>query len=99
MPLTSMLNVTSICGTPRRAADEDHFVDLLGIELGILQRVEHRLAAFLDEMIDELLELAARDGLLEMLGAVLRGGDEGEIDGRLHSTGELDLGLFSGFFQ
>ncbi len=72
---------------------------MLGGELGVGQGVDDRLAASLDERTDELLQLASRDGDLEMLGTVLIGGDEGQIDGGLHRAGEFDLGLFGGFLQ
>ena len=64
-----------------------------------MQGVEHRLAALLDQRLNELLELAAGDRDLHVLRAALVGGDERQIDGRFHRGGKLDLGLLGGFLQ
>ena len=49
-------------GNAGRTADENHFVDFAGLQLGVLEGLQHRPTATLDQVIDQLLELAARDG-------------------------------------
>ncbi len=48
---------------------------------------------------DQLLELRPRQRNLQVLGTVLVGGDERQIDGRFHRAGKFDLGLLGGFLQ
>ena len=45
----------------RRAADENDLVDVLRVEAGVLERLLHRLERALDQVVDELLELGARE--------------------------------------
>ena len=54
--------------------------------------VEGSLAG-LDEVGGELLELGPRELHVEVLGALVGGGDEGEVDRRLLDGRQLDLGL------
>jgi len=49
-------------------------------ELGVLHRLQDRLAAALHEVIDQLLELAAADRHCQMLGHTVGDRDEGQID-------------------
>src|SRR5439155_240857 len=45
----------------RLTADEDDLVDLVRAHLGVLEALAHRRRRLLDEVADELLELAARE--------------------------------------
>ena len=60
----------------RRAADENDLVDVLRLEAGVLERLLHRLERALDQVVHELLELGARERVVEVLRAALVGGDE-----------------------
>jgi hypothetical protein len=83
----------------RRAADEDHLVDLVGAEPGVLERHLHRRDRALHEVVDELLELGARELDVEVLGARLVGRDEGQVDvGRLGRR-QLHLRLLRGLLE
>ena len=68
------------------AADEHDLVDVLGLEPGVLEGLADRAHRALQEIVDDLLEL--RPGQLQ--GQVLRaggvGGDEGQVDLRLHAS-------------
>ena len=70
-----------------------------GFELGVLERVDHRLAALLGQRGDQLLELAAGDRHLQVLGSALVGGDERQVHGGFHGGRKLDLGLLGGFLE
>ena len=43
---------------PGRAADQDHLVDVRRLQLGVLQRLQDRALAALEEAVGQLLELA-----------------------------------------
>src|SRR5205823_48152 len=81
------------------AADQDHLVDLGGLDAGILQRVAARLDRLLDQIVDQLFELGARQLDVEVYGPVLLGGDERQVDVGLHRGGQLDFRLFRRLFQ
>ena len=83
----------------RHAADEHHFLDLGGLQPGILQRVGAGADGLLDEIVHQALELGARELHGEMLRAGLVGGDEGQVDLGLRRRGELDLRLLRRLFQ
>ena len=53
----------------------------------------------LQQIVDELLELRARELQLQVLRPGLVGGDEREVDVGLHHGGELHLGLLRRFLQ
>jgi len=52
------------------------------LQLGIGHRLQHRAAALLDQMIDELLELGAAQRHLQVLGPAGVGRDERQVDVR-----------------
>ena len=82
-----------------RAADEEDFVYLRGLEAGVLERRAHRRLGPLEEVAGQVFELGARQLLLEVLRAVGVRGDERERYRGLLHRGELYLRLFSGFAQ
>ena len=86
-------------GHAGHAADQDHLVDLGGLEAGVLQRVLAGLDRLLDEVVDQALELGAGELHGEVLRPGLVGGDEGQVDLGLHRRGQLDLGLLGGLLQ
>jgi hypothetical protein len=49
-------------GHERRAADEDHGVELVGRDFGLLDNQFHGVGGPLDQIGGELLELLAADG-------------------------------------
>ena len=49
--------------------------------------------------LHHLLKAAAGEGALEVLGAGVVGGEEGQVDRVLHGGGEVDLGLLGGFLE
>ncbi len=77
----------------RGAADEHHFFDVVDGELGVADRVLERLDAALGEIGGQLFELRAGERVVEVLGPVLVGRDERQVDGGLHHRRQLDLGL------
>ena len=76
-----------------RAAHQHHLIHLGGREAGVLERLQHRTAAALDQVVDHLLELGPGEADVEVLGAVLIGGDERQVDVGLERSGQLALGL------
>jgi hypothetical protein len=64
---------------------------LWGFEKGLLAAVR--------QVLGQLLELGPGEGHLEVLGPVLVGRDEGQVDARLQPRGELDLGPLRRFSQ
>ena len=88
-----------IAGHPRRPADEDDVVDVGGLEAGVLDGGVERPAARVDQVGGQLVELGPRQFQVEVLRALGRGGDEGQVDlGVLH-RGQLDLGLLGGLLE
>src|SRR3989449_2004129 len=82
-----------------RAAYQDDFVDLLRVLLRVREALLRRLQRALEQVLAHLLELRAGEPLDEVLGARLVGGEEREIDLRLHRAGELDLRLLGRLLQ
>ena len=80
-------------GHPGHAADQDHLVDVAGLEARVLQRLLAGLDRLLDQVLDQLLQLGAADLHGQMLRARGIGRDERQIDLGLHRRGQLDLGL------
>ncbi len=83
----------------RRAADEHDLVDVRRLQPGIGKRLPDRRHRALQQVVDELLELRARQLHLQVLRPVLIGGDERQVDVGLHHGGELDLRLLRRFLQ
>ena len=84
---------------PRRAADQDDLVDRRRVDAGVRQRLLQRHHRPLEQIVDELFELGARQLDLQMLRSVLVGGDERQVDVRFHRRGQLDLGFLRRFLQ
>ena len=68
-------------------------IDLRPVDAGVLERLPRRADRALEQVGGDLLELRARELEVEMLRAVLRRGDEREIDLRRHRGRQLDLRL------
>ena len=64
----------------RHAADHDDLVDVGRLQLGVGQRLQHRAAALLDQVIDQLLELRARQRHLQVLRPRCVRRDERQVD-------------------
>src|SRR6267143_998324 len=86
-------------GHARRAAHQDDLVDLLGALLRVRQALLGRIQRALEEVLAHLLELRAGEPLDQVLGPGLIGGEEGQVDLRLHRAGELDLRLLRRLLQ
>ncbi len=86
-------------GHARLAADQDHFLDLAGLEARILQRGLARPDGLVDQLVDQGLQLGAAQLEIEMLraGGVRR--DVRQVDFGLGGGGQLDLGLLRRFLQ
>ena len=82
-----------------RAADEDHVVQVALLDAGVLEGLLERDAATLHQVGGHLLELGARQRLVEVQRAVGRGRDERQVDLGLLDLAEVDLGLLGGFLQ
>ena len=84
-------------GHTSHTTDHDDFVDVLVFDGGVLHALLAGGDGALDEVVNEAFELGAGEHHLDVLGTVLVGGDEGEVDFGLHGGGEFALGLFGGF--
>src|SRR6266540_1179913 len=84
---------------PRHPADEDDLVDLVRGDLRVLQALAYRPERLVDEVADELLELAARERDDEVLRSRLVGRDEREVHLGLLGRAELDLRLLRGLLE
>ena len=81
-------------GHAGHAADEHDVVDRRGaLLLGVVERLAHRRNRAVEQVGGQLVELGPRQAHVEVLGAAGVGGDERQVDLRLLSGGELDLGL------
>ena len=70
-----------------------------GFDAGVGQRLLHRLHRALQQIVDELLELRARQLHLQVLRTGLIRRDERQVDVGLEHRGELDLRLLRRFLQ
>ena len=71
----------------------------LALQARIFQRGDAGLVEPVEQIGAQRLELGPSQLDVEMLGAGLVGGDEGQVDVGLHHGGELHLGLLGGFLQ
>jgi hypothetical protein len=83
----------------RLAADEDDLVDVLGGQLGVLERGLAGLDRTIDQVLDQGLELGPGHLHVEVLGPVLVRRDVGQIDLGLLCGGQFDLGLLAGLLE
>jgi hypothetical protein len=64
----------------RHAADQDHVVDVAGLHAGVLERDAAGLDRALDQVLDQRLELGARELDVQVLRARGVGRDVGQVD-------------------
>jgi hypothetical protein len=83
----------------RHAADQHDLVDLRGRDAGILDRLLAGLNRFLNEIIDQRLELGAGEFHRQMFLTRSICRDEWQIDLRLRSRRQLDLRLLRSFLE
>ena len=83
----------------RHAADQDHLVDLVGLEVRVGERLANRLLGLLDEVGDEVLQLGAGQRDDQVLGPRGVGGDERQVDLGAGRAGQLDLRLLGGLLE
>lgn len=86
-------------GHTGRAADQNHVVDLGQLDAGVLDDVVERRLAALQEVRGELLELSARELLVQVQRALGGGRDVGQVDVRLGGRRQLDLRLLRGLAE
>jgi hypothetical protein len=67
-------------GHAGHAADQNHFVDVAGLQAGILESGLARLDGALDQILDQAFELGAGQLHRQVLGTRRIGGDEGQVD-------------------
>ena len=86
-------------GRAGHAADENHLVNPVGGEAGVLEGLPAWAVGPVNQIRYQLLKPAAAEGAEHVLGAGGVGGNEGKVDFRFHDAGKLDLGLLCGFTQ
>ena len=69
------------------------------LEAGVLDGAVHRVHDALEERVRELVELRPRERLIEVLGPVLVGRDERQVDVAGLRRAQLDLGLLGGLVE
>ena len=81
------------------ATNQDDLVDLAGRVASVLQRLLDRLAATIEQVTGDALELSTCQRVVEVLraGSVCR--DERQVDVGLRDGRQLDLGLLGSFLQ
>lgn len=83
-------------GHAGHTTDEDNFLDVLGLEVGILESLADGLNGALDKGIHHGLELSTGKLDVDVLGTGGISSDEGKVDVGLERRRKLDLGLLSG---
>ena len=81
------------------AADEDDLVDVALGHARVAQRLLNRLAAAIEQILGDALELRAGERVVQMLRAGGVSRDEGQVDVCLRGGGELHLRLLRRFLQ
>src|SRR5207249_578990 len=81
------------------STDEDHFLDVLRRDAGVLHRLSARPGRALDEIGDEGLELRPGEGEHEVLRPARVGRDERQVDLGLQRRRQLALGLLGSLLQ
>ena len=84
---------------PRHAAHQDDAIDPLGADAPVLERDAARLDGLLHQVVHQLLELAARHRLGQVLGPGRVRRDERQVHVGLGRRGELVLGALRRFLQ
>ena len=83
-------------GHTGHTTNQDDFLDVLGLQVGILESLADGLNGPGDERIDQVLELSTGHLGVDVLGTGGIGSDEGQVDVGLQGRRQLDLGLLSG---
>lgn len=86
-------------GHARHAANQQHLLHVRRRNTRILHTVQARLLCSVQQTLNEVLVLRARDGHEQVLGPRGVGCDEGKVDLGGSRRGELALGLLGGFAQ
>jgi len=81
------------------AADQQHLVDLLGLQARLLERVLAGPFRARHQLGHQILEVGARQGARKMTRPALVGGDERQVDRRLERRRELALGALGRLLQ
>ncbi|CAI08838.1 putative NAD-specific glutamate dehydrogenase encoded in antisense gene pair with dnaKJ [Aromatoleum aromaticum EbN1] len=84
---------------PALAADQDHVVDVVDLQAGILQCDAARFDCALHQIFDERFEFGARDLHCEVLRTRRIGGDVGQVHFGLLARRQFDLRLLGRFLQ
>ena len=86
-------------GNPGAAADQDHLVDLVHAQAGVLQGLAHGFHRGVHQVAGQFVKLRPGQGHVQVLRARGVGGDEGQVDVGGGGAAQLDLRLFGGFLQ
>ena len=81
------------------AANEDDLVDVALGHARVAKRLLNRLAAAIEQILGDTLELCAGERVVQVLRAGGVSRDEGQVDVRLRGGGELHLRLLGSFLQ
>ena len=82
-----------------RTADQYHFVDVVGGDLGVTHGLLHRAEAPFHQIGSQIIELRSHDRSGEMFGTIRVSGDERQVYLGLGHRGQLNLCLLRGFEQ
>lgn len=82
-------------GHTGHTTNEDNLLDVLGLKVGVLERLANGLNSPGNERVNELLELGTSHLLVDVLGTGCVGSDERKVDIGLGRGRKLDLGLLS----
>jgi hypothetical protein len=80
-------------GHTGHATNKNDILDVLGLEVGILERLADGVNSPGDEGLNQTLELSAGHLGVDVLGAGGVGSNEGKVDVGLEGGGQLNLGL------
>src|SRR5690606_37989543 len=86
-------------GHTAHTADQDDVVDFRDLDAGVLDGHAAGLDRAIDQFLDQRFQFGARDLQVQVLGTGSIGRDVRQVDFGLLAGRQLDLGLFSGFFQ
>ena len=81
------------------AADQDDLVDLTGLQPGVGKRALDGLAATIEQVLGDALELATGQRVVEVLRHTVDSGDERQVDVGLRGGGQLHLRLLGRLLQ
>lgn len=82
-----------------RTTYENNFVDVVGRHSGVLECLTAGAEGGVDEAVGQLLEFGTCQCLNEVFGHSVYGHDVRQIDFGAGGAGQLDFGLFGGFFE